>query len=91
MLNIVFTCIRQESANKWYRNTVKDRSSFTEYRKKDEKPDTVGLDDTAVPHIKINITEITLEKMLNTVISRRLLLKSPGLSNARKFGGSILS
>ena len=65
--------------------------SFTECRKKDEKPDTVGLDDTAIPHIKINITEITLEKMLNTVISRRLLLKSPGLSNARKFGGSIPS
>ena len=45
----------------------REGSSFTEYRKKDEKPDTVGLDDTAIPHIKINITEITLEKMLNTV------------------------
>ena len=25
----------------------------------DEKPQTVGLDDTAMPHIKIKITEIT--------------------------------
>ena len=25
----------------------------------DEKPQTAGLDDTAMPHIKIKITEIT--------------------------------
>ena len=31
-LHIVLTCFRQVSANKWYRNTVKDQSSFTEYR-----------------------------------------------------------
>ena len=35
---------------------------------KDEKPRTAGLDDTAVPHINIKITEIPLEKKLNTAI-----------------------
>ena len=29
---------------------------------KDEKPHTAGLNDTAIPHIKIQITEKTLEK-----------------------------
>ena len=35
---------------------------------KDEKPHNAGLDDTAIPHIKIKITEIPLEKMFNTTI-----------------------
>ena len=35
---------------------------------KDEKPHTSGLDDIAKPHIKIKITEIPLEKKLNTSI-----------------------
>ena len=35
---------------------------------KDEKPHTAGLDYTAVPHIKIKITEISLEKKLNTAL-----------------------
>ena len=30
--------------------------------------DTAGLDDTAIPHIKIKITEIPLEKKVNTAI-----------------------
>ena len=34
---------------------------------KDEKLNTEGLDDTAVPHRKIKITKIPLEKKLNTV------------------------
>ena len=29
---------------------------------KDEKPHTAGVNDTAIPHIKIKITEIPLEK-----------------------------
>ena len=29
---------------------------------------TAGLDDTAIPHIKIKITEIPLERKLNTAI-----------------------
>ena len=37
-------------------------------KQKDEKPHTAGLDDTAIPHIKIKITEIPLEKKLNTAI-----------------------
>ena len=36
---------------------------------KDEKPHTAGQDDTAIPHIKIKITEIPLEKKLNTAIT----------------------
>ena len=28
---------------------------------------TAGLDDTTIPHIKIKITEIPLEKMLNAL------------------------
>ena len=34
---------------------------------KDEIPHTAGLNDTAIPYFKIQITEITLEKKLNTV------------------------
>ena len=32
-----------------------------------EKPHTGGLNDTAIPHVKIKITEIPLEKKFNTV------------------------
>ena len=35
---------------------------------KDEKPHTAGLNDTAIPHIKIQITEKTLGKKLNIAI-----------------------
>ena len=34
---------------------------------KDKKPHTAGLDDTAIPHFKIKITELPLGKKLNTV------------------------
>ena len=34
----------------------------------DEKPHTIELDDTAILHVKIKITEIPLEKKPNTVI-----------------------
>ena len=34
---------------------------------KDKKLHTAGVDDTAILHIKIKITEIPLEKKLNTV------------------------
>ena len=54
----ILTYIRQERLNERYRNTV---------NQKDEKPHTAGLDDTAIPHIKIKTTEIPLEKKLNTV------------------------
>jgi len=33
------------------------------------KPYTTGLDDSAILHIKIKITEILLEKKLNTAIT----------------------
>ena len=35
---------------------------------KDEKPLTAGLDDTAIAHFKIEITETPLEKKFNTAI-----------------------
>ena len=47
--------------------TVKDLLPNT-VSQKDEKPHTAGLDDTVIPHIKIKITEIPLEKKLNTAI-----------------------
>ena len=65
---VVLTCIRQESANKWYRNTVKDLLLPKTVNQKDETPHTTGLDDTAIPHIEIKINEISLEKKLNTAI-----------------------
>ena len=35
---------------------------------KDEKQHTAGLNDTAIPHVKIKITEIPLEKKVNTAV-----------------------
>ena len=44
-------------------NTVKDLLLPNTVNKKDETPHTAaGLDDTSIPHIKIKITEIPLEK-----------------------------
>ena len=60
--------IRQERANERYRNTVKDLLLPNTVSQKDEKPHTAGLDDTAIPHIKIKIFEIPFEKKLNTAI-----------------------
>ena len=69
MLHIVLICFRQEGANKWYRNTVKDLLLPNTVNQKDAKPYTAGLDDIAIPHIKIKNTEIALEKKkLNTAI-----------------------
>ena len=50
-LHVVLTCMRKESANEWYCNSEKD-----------EKPPTTWLDDTAILHIKISITEVLHEK-----------------------------
>ena len=58
----ILTYIRQERPNEQYRNTVKDLLLPNTVSQKDEKPHTAGLDDTAIPHIKIKITEIPLEK-----------------------------
>ena len=64
----ILTYVRQERPNRRYRNTMKDLLSPNTVSQKDEKPPTAGLDDTAMPHIKIKITEIPLEKKLNTAI-----------------------
>ena len=63
----ILTYIRQERLNERYRNTVKGLLLPNIVNQKDEKPHTAGLDDTAIPHIKIKTTEIPLEKKLNTV------------------------
>ena len=76
VLHIVLTRLRQGSANKWYRNTVKDLLLPNTVNQKDAKPYTAGLDDTAIPHIKIKITEIPLENKLNTVNPHVPLLSS---------------
>ena len=65
---LIFTCFRQESENEQYHNTVKYLLFPNTVRQKDVKPHTTGLDDTGMPHIKIKITEIPLEKKLNTAI-----------------------
>ena len=61
------TYIRQERTNEQYGNTVKVLLLPNTVSQRDEKPHTAGLDDTAIPHPKIKITEIPLEKRLNTV------------------------
>ena len=65
----ILTYIRQERPNEQYRNAVKDLPlPNNTVSQKDEKPHTAGLNDTAIPHIKIKISEILLEKKLNTAI-----------------------
>ena len=53
---------RKESANKRYRNTVNDLISPNTVSQNDEKPHTAELDDTAIPLVKIKITEIPHKK-----------------------------
>ena len=60
----IFTYIRHERPNERYRNTVKDGFFYQiplPRRMKNRIP-RAGLDDTAIPHTKIKITEIPLEK-----------------------------
>ena len=68
VFQILTYIIRQERPNERYRNTVKDLLLPNTVRQKDEKLHTAGLDDTAIPHIEIKITEIPLERKLNTTI-----------------------
>ena len=66
----VLFCVlyRKESANKRYRNTVNNLISPNTVSQNDEKPHTADLDDIAITHIKIEITEIPYEKKLNIAI-----------------------
>ena len=59
--------VREESTNEQCHNTMKHLLQST-VSQKDEKPQNAGLDDTAIPHIKIKITEIPRGKMFNTTI-----------------------
>ena len=64
---LFFVLYRKESANKRYRNSVNNLiSPNTAVSQNDEKPRTVELDDTAIPHVKIKITEIPRDKKPNT-------------------------
>ena len=53
VLRIVSTCIGHERANERYRSTTKDLLLPNRVSRKDEKANTAGLDDTAIPHEKI--------------------------------------
>ena len=57
---------RKEGANKRYRNTVNNLILPNTVSQNDEKPHTAELDDTAIPYVKIKITEIPHEKKPNT-------------------------
>ena len=57
-----------ERANKRYRDTVNNVISPNTVSQNDEKLHTAELDDTAIPHVKIKITEIPHEKKPNTAI-----------------------
>ena len=59
---------RKESANKRYRNTVNDLISPNNVSQNDEKPHSAELDDTAIPHVKIKITEMPHKKKPDTAI-----------------------
>ena len=71
----VLFCIlyQKESTNKRYHNTVNNLISPNTVSQNDEKPHTTELDDTAIPHVKIKITEILQEKKRSTAI----LYKNP--------------
>ena len=56
VLHSVLTCMRQERANEWYCNTMKDLLLLNTVSQKDEKLHTIGLDDTVTKHVKISIT-----------------------------------
>ena len=47
VLHIVLICFRQEGANKWYRNAVKDLVLPNTVNQKDAKPYTAGHRNTA--------------------------------------------
>ena len=49
----VLTCIRQESANEWYCNTVKSLLLPNTVSQREEKQHTARLDDTAILHVEI--------------------------------------
>ena len=58
----ILTYHRQERPNEQYRNTVNDLLLPNTVSHKDEKTYIAALDDTAIPPIIIQITEIPLEK-----------------------------
>ena len=74
-----FTDIGQERPNERYRNTVKDLLLPNTVSQKDGKPHTAGLDDTAIPHIKIKITEIYRLKESSIPQYRKLTPMSPSV------------
>ena len=66
----VLFCVlyRKESASKRYHNTVNNLISPNTVSQNDEKPHTAELEDLAISHVKIKITEIPHGKKPNTAI-----------------------
>ena len=60
VLHIVLTCIRQESPNERYCNTMKDLPLLNAISQKDEKPYTAGLDDTTIHCVHIYQTGLNV-------------------------------
>ena len=77
MLLIVLTCIRQEIANEWQSNTVKDLLLPDNYvctvSQKDEKTDTTWQDVTSKPHIYISITDWEIQGVKQVLYSYKIL------------------
>ena len=66
VLHIVLTCIRRESANERYCNTMKYLPLLNAISQKDEKPCTAGLEDTTIHCVHIyqtgfNVIEFFLQ------------------------------
>ena len=65
LLHIVLTFITGKRANGQYQNTVKDLLLQNTVNKKNEKSHTAGLNDTAIPHIKIKIPQFTVNPLMS--------------------------
>ena len=80
----ILTYIRHERPTERYRNTVKDGFFYRillPRRMKNRIP--AGLDDTAIPHIKIKITEIPLKKKISMLQYRKPPMSPSLVGNVR--------
>ena len=64
----VLLCFVLRIGSKGKKNTVNNHISPNTVSQNDEIPHTARPDDTAIPHVKIKITEIPHEKKPNTAI-----------------------
>ena len=68
LLCLVLHIVSKGKRKQLYRDTVNSHISPNTVSQNDEIPHTARPDDTAIPHVKIKITEIPHEKKLNTTI-----------------------